>query len=107
MSDFPTWVTQRRQQAAAAMAELSGNASACALGRAGRSFPAFKYHEGATAALGELARALRRGDADITELLTRWQAPGGTGRDWEAYTAGGREALEEAAEAAEAAEQLR
>lgn len=50
MSDFPTWVTQRRRQAAAAMAELSGNASA---------------------------------------------------RDWDAYTAGGREALEEAVETAE------
>lgn len=98
MSDFATWVTQRRQQAAAAMAELSGNASACAMGRAGTSFPAFKYHEGATAALGELSRAVRRGEGDIGELLTRWQTPGGTGRDWEAYTAGGREALEEAAE---------
>ena len=102
MSEFTTWVAGRRQQAAAAMAELSGNTSACAMGRAGRSFPAFKYHEGATASLGALARALRRGGEErgsVEKLLDdEWQTPGGTGRDWEAYTAGGREALEEARE---------
>ncbi|AJE32310.1 hypothetical protein B842_02285 [Corynebacterium humireducens NBRC 106098 = DSM 45392] len=101
MSDFSTWVTARRQRAAAAMAELSGNASACAMGRAGRSFPAFKYHEGATASLGALTRALRRGEGErgsVEKLLGEWQTPGGVGRDWEAYTAGGREALEEARE---------
>lgn len=98
MSEFAAWVTRRRHEAAAAMAGLSGNASACALGRAGRSFPALKYHEGATAALGALSRALRRGEGDVDKLLEQWQTPGGTGRDWAAYTAGGREALEEAAD---------
>lgn len=103
MSDFQTYVTEQRHRAASAMAELSGNTSACAMGRAGRSFPAYKYHEGATAALGVLARRLRRdGDVDpaglVSSVLPEWQTPGGEGRDWEAYTAGGREALEAAAD---------
>ncbi|QGU03837.1 hypothetical protein [Corynebacterium comes] len=103
MSDFQTYVTERRHRAASAMAELSGNTSACAMGRAGQSFPAYKYHEGATAALGALSRKLRREpDADpaglVNSVLPEWQSPGGEGRDWEAYTAGGREALESAAD---------
>lgn len=101
MSDFATWVIGRRREAAEAMADLSGNASACAMGRAGRSFPAFKYHEGATASLGALARELRRGGEErgsVEKLLQEWQTPGGVGRDWEAYAAGGYEALEEARE---------
>jgi len=50
-----------------------------------------------------LARRLRRdGDVDpawlVNSVLPEWQTPGGEGRDWEAYTAGGREALEAAAD---------
>lgn len=96
-------VTGERARAAAAMAELAGDASACAMGRAGRSFPAYKYHEGATAALGALSRKLRRDTGTAPgELLgavtSEWQTPAGPGRDWEAYTAGGREALEAVAD---------
>ena len=49
-------VRAARLAAATAHAELLGNASACALARDGRSFPAGKFWEGKTAALGELLR---------------------------------------------------
>lgn len=93
-------IRAERLAAAAAMDSLGGNRSACALGRNGQSFPAYKYHEGRAAALGDLGRQLRRsGDLEATlgTLEQRWEGEvgrrAGTGRDWEAYAAGGRDAV--------------
>ncbi len=99
MSDFATWVIGRRRRTAETMTDLSGDISACAMGRNGRSLPSFKYHEGASAAPGALARELRRGGEErgsVEKVLQEWQTIGSVGGDWEAYAAGGREALEEA-----------
>ncbi len=82
---------------------LLGDVSACTLAKVGRSHPAAKFYEGKVAALGELARLI----ADETEpaqavdaaamLSARWadkSLPGGPqARDWEAYRAGGVEAM--------------
>ncbi len=95
-------VETMRREAAAAMSELSGDVSACALARDGRSFPAFKFHEGRAAALGELRRRLRREDVEpameIDLALGRWhherELAEARGGDWRAYAAGGVDALE-------------
>ncbi|SDB83400.1 hypothetical protein GA0111570_104134 [Raineyella antarctica] len=94
-------IRQERAAAAAAMTSLGGNTSTCAMGRDGRPFPAYKYHEGRAAALGRLGRRLRSaGSADlrtiVAGLVGEWQAEvdrrAGAGRDWEAYAAGGLDA---------------
>ncbi|RNE48821.1 hypothetical protein [Corynebacterium alimapuense] len=95
-------LTRERHRAVAAMTELSGETSACLMGREGRSFPAFKYHEGAVAGLGSLLRTLRReaaGDpaALIDAECAHWEHTSGHGPDWAAYTAGGQDALNDLA----------
>ena len=93
-------VRAERAAAAGAMDSLGGNRSACAMGRNGQSFPAYKYHEGRAAALGDLGRRLRRSDdvsATLLALQQQWdeevEGRSGTGRDWEAYASGGRDAV--------------
>ncbi|MGR0318655.1 hypothetical protein [Agromyces sp. ZXT2-3] len=107
-----------RAAAAQAWADTMGDATSCALAKDGRSYPAGKYHEGRTAALGELLRALpsdasgRRVAAELSDasgqtvaalaasLADEWAAhpvPKGAGRDWESYRAGGAHALAELA----------
>lgn len=90
-----------REEAALAMARLGGSTSACAMAKDGRSFPAYKYHEGRAAALGTLVRRLTRSDGRGARELARslveeWARDAerwnGHGRDWEAYTAGGLDA---------------
>ncbi|GAA2032636.1 hypothetical protein GCM10009819_15870 [Agromyces tropicus] len=97
---------ERRARAAEAWAATMGDATSCALAKDGRSHPAGKFHEGRTAALGELMRAC---PADATApsatalaaaLADEWAGravPGGGSRDWESYRAGGIEALREVA----------
>ncbi|WP_401000665.1 hypothetical protein [Agromyces sp. GXQ0307] len=91
-----------RASAATAWSETMGDATSCALAKDGRSHPAGKFHEGRTAALGELLRALPA-DASgpgiaalAASLADVWGArpvPGGGSRDWESYRAGGVDAL--------------
>lgn len=97
-------IRNERAAAARAMDSLGGNRSACAMGRHGQSFPAYKYHEGRAAALGDLARRLAR-SADVDDaldtVLGRWrdevERRTGSGRDWEAYANGGLEAAQSVA----------
>lgn len=95
-------IRQERAAAAAVMTALGGTSSACAMGRNGQSFPAYKYHEGKAAALGRLGRGLRSAATDPQGVIAaevedwRRQVTGraGTGRDWEAYAAGGLDAAQ-------------
>ncbi|GAA1058052.1 hypothetical protein GCM10017608_04550 [Agromyces luteolus] len=91
-----------RGSAAVAWSETMGDATPCALAKDGRSHPAGKFHEGRTAALGELLRACPADAAGegitalAASLADEWAArvmPGGGSRDWESYRAGGVEAL--------------
>ena len=97
-------VRHRRAEAAQAWSDALGDATSCTLAKDGRSHPTAKFHEGRTAALGELLRRLGPGaDADpgaieaaAVTLGAAWTArilPGGGDRDWDAYRAGGVEAL--------------
>lgn len=105
MNDVPSELVARLQEArlaaAAQMAALGGPTSACAMGRDGRPFPAYKYHEGQAAAYGDLVRALRRADLGeelgvVDGELERARAQvaryGAMGRDWESYAAGALDA---------------
>ncbi|MFC9917140.1 hypothetical protein [Agromyces binzhouensis] len=83
-----------------------GDDTSCALAKDGRSHPAGKFHEGRTAALGELLRSCPTDAAGETivalaaSLADRWATrplPGGGDRDWESYRSGGVEALRELA----------
>lgn len=97
-------IRKERAAAARAMDSLGGQRSACAMGRHGQSFPAYKYHEGRAAALGDLGRLLAR-SADINDalhtVLGRWREEvarrTGGGPDWEAYANGGLEAAQSVA----------
>lgn len=91
-------VRAARLRAATAHAQLIGDASACALSKAGRSFPAGKFWEGQTAALGELLRSKVPDDevaAEAARLHAVWakRPVPGNEREAEAYRAGGLEAL--------------
>jgi hypothetical protein len=85
------------------MTLLAGVSSACAIARDGGSFPAYKFHEGRVAALSVVARELRRPEADpkalAERLSARWEAEverrADQGRDWQAYAAGGLDAVRE------------
>jgi hypothetical protein len=57
--------TEVRMDATRHLTALAGDASMCAIGRSGRSFPAAKYHEGRQAAAGQARRLLRDGGAGI------------------------------------------
>ena len=103
MIDVAAAVERMRLDAARSAAELAGDSSACAMARSGVSFPAYKFHEGRTAALGSVLRGLRRGEAPEQVLaagLSHWAGEverwAGAGRDWQAYAAGGLDAVEEA-----------
>lgn len=97
----------RRAAAAHEMAALGGSSSACTMGRAGRSFPAYKYHEGQAAGFGAALRVLRRAgddagmrlDALVASSRAELEGRGGSGRDWEAYSQGVLDAVLAAREA--------
>ncbi len=91
--------------AAAALTDLAGGSSMCAIARSGRSVPAAKYHEGRLAAGTVLRRTLRDHPDDPHDALAaardRWMrtsppllrsTPGGR-----AYGEGGDDALGELA----------
>ena len=106
-----TEILHARAEAAHEWSRLLGDTSSCALAKDGRSHPAAKFQEGKVAALGELSR--RIGDdteaaqiaAAAGAVSTRWaeqQMPGaGRDRDWEAYRAGGIQAMTELSTAPE------
>jgi hypothetical protein len=106
-----TALAQHLTRAERALQKTAGGRSMCAIGRSGHSFPAAKYHEGATSALRELRRTLQRQpDQDDTTGLARlvratasqWrergEGPMAASPDWRAYLTGGAEALDELAE---------
>ena len=116
--------TQVRMDATTHLTALAGDASMCAIGRSGRSFPAAKYHEGRQAAAGQARRLLRNspggtsagspaGSASPSEMdgaggsvaaalagvTSNWQQmladAEAKGPDWVAYATGGLDALAE------------
>jgi hypothetical protein len=101
--EFLELVLAREQGALAALADAAGDASLCALSRAGTPHPAAKFHEGAAAALAGVRRSLRRGTGTgpsdaVATARRRWKdqnaALATRGRDWAAYYAGGVDALD-------------
>ena len=98
--------TEVRADAVRHLTALAGDASMCAIGRSGRSFPAAKYHEGRQSGAGDVRRALRRAPADaapadavVADVRQRWQqtldGAHAKGPDWVAYATGGLDALAE------------
>jgi len=98
--------TDVRADAVSHLTALAGDASMCAIGRSGRSFPAAKYHEGRQSGAGDVRRALRRWSADgaladavVADVRQRWQqtldGAQAKGPDWVAYATGGLDALAE------------
>ena len=100
-------VQTRRDQALHRMQAEAGDTGLCTLARSGQPMPALKYEEGVAATLADLRRRLLRmepetSEADLLEVIcearTTWRegpAPrlGRTSKDWEAYAAGGDDAL--------------
>ncbi|TFC54183.1 hypothetical protein E3O62_16000 [Cryobacterium sp. TMT2-15-1] len=94
-----------RTHAAHEWSLLLGGTTSCALAKDGRSYPAAKFQEGRVAALGELLRritddtAARQVEAEATAVKARWADQGmpcsRQDRDWEAYRAGGIQAMAE------------
>lgn len=91
-----------RQAALRALDSTVGADTVCSLSRSGSPSSAAKVHEGAAAALGELARiAAARPEVPLVEhardVIARWQgaarARGDLGHAWSAYHAGADEAL--------------
>jgi hypothetical protein len=99
--------TRIRADADTALTGLTPDDSLCAISRAGRSFPAGKYHEGRGYAAAEVLRGIRRGLAPREAVDAAWDrwavvAPLSrrTAADWAAYGAGGDDVLAELAELA-------
>lgn len=103
MIDVAALVQRNRLAAVEAMTVIAGTSSACAIARDGGSFPAYKFHEGRAAALGSLARGLRRGEQGASDLVAelgrQWRGEverrADQSRDWQAYAAGGLDAVRE------------
>ena len=110
MIDLAELVQRNRVAAVEAMTLIAGTSSACAIARDGGSFPAYKFHEGRAAALGSLARGLRRGEESATDLVAelgrQWRGEverrSAQSRDWQAYAAGGLDAIRELEDVLEA-----
>ena len=86
------------EAAAADLSEAAGDLSLCAISKSGESFPAAKYHEGRTAALSALVRAMRHDELSEALEHTRLRfdtVSGLTGPDWAAYQHGVRDALDD------------
>ena len=102
-TDLAGRIQRARLAAVESMTMLAGVSSACAIARDGGSFPAYKFHEGRVAALSVMARELRRPEPDLDGLAGRlraqWEAEverrTDQGRDWQAYAAGGLDAVRE------------
>lgn len=110
--DLLSRATELRLDAVRHLTLLAGDASMCAIGRSGRSFPAAKYHEGRQSAAGQVRRLAQDADQDDEEGLARlrqqWNQTlvdaEAKGRDWVAYATGGLDALAELADPATSAE---
>ncbi|WP_182353603.1 hypothetical protein [Flaviflexus huanghaiensis] len=89
-------VREARLRAAQSHAALLGDRSACVMAKNGTPFPAGKYWEGQTAALGELLRAsgddLTAEASRLRDVWVRRPVPGNP-REAESYRAGGVDAL--------------
>lgn len=118
--------TEVRVDATRHLSALAGDASMCAIGRSGRSFPAAKYHEGRQAAAGQARRVLRGSPAStagsagsdglaaegkgaddsvaqaLAGVTSEWRqmlaSAEAKGPDWVAYATGGLDALAEISE---------
>lgn len=92
-SDAVERITSARDRALKALASAAAGDSLCTLTR--DRLPAAKYHEGATAALGDALRAVRRGDPPPNaESWADWADPlAARDANWRAYLTGGRDAL--------------
>jgi len=98
-----TKILLARTHAAHEWSMVLGDTTSCEGAKDGRSHPAAKFHEGKVAALGELSRRITDDsvaaqiDAEATIVRARWAAQVTPGlrqdRDWEAYRAGGIQAL--------------
>ncbi len=96
-------VRRARTLAAQDWSASLGETTSCALSKAGGSHPAAKFHEGKVAAFGELLRRVADDampDAVAEEAVrvkAQWEnrrTPGSRQtREWEAYLAGGIEAM--------------
>lgn len=93
--------TEVRADAVRHLTALAGDASMCAIGRSGRSFPAAKYHEGRQSGAGDVRRAVRGStlEAALEDVRQRWQqtlaGAEAKGPDWVAYATGGLDAVAE------------
>lgn len=92
-------VHRLRPAAEAELLAASGDLTLCVIGKSGASYPAIKYHEGRTAALSMLERALPP-NGDASEALTstashfdRFIALAEGNPDWRAYRDGAMDAL--------------
>lgn len=105
IEDLRSWAAAGKAEALAAMTALSGDVSACALARNGQSFPAYKFHEGRMVAMSQLLRLLRGETVDAQSVLAgqvaTWEdavrRAEPKSRDWQAYAAGGLDAVAELA----------
>jgi len=95
-------VTARRAAATAAWSDLLGGGASCRLDGSLSSHEGAKLREGEAAALGILARRLRKHpDDDVLTTLdaatAEWRIKSaiGIGRDWDAYRRGGDAALQD------------
>jgi hypothetical protein len=100
--DLPAAARRVRDDAVDALSQLAGGASLCTISRSGAAFPGGKYHEGRMAAATAVLRALRDDPDPRTAIETatrQWRALSPPQRrgtaDWEAYGAGGDDALAE------------
>jgi len=98
-------LVQARVQAAQDWSLALGDSTSCAETKEGRAHPAGKFHEGRVAALSELSRDIAD-DCDAGRIIAgaavvrmRWAGrvrPGARrDRDWDAYRAGGIQAMTE------------
>jgi hypothetical protein len=98
--------TEVRADAVKHLTALAGDASMCAIGRSGRSFPAAKYHEGRLSAASQLRRTLSRLDHSagageceeaVAGVQQEWEqtleSAEKKGPDWVAYATGGLDAI--------------
>lgn len=89
-------IKELRMAAANQHARLMGDASACVISKSGQSFPAGKFWEGQTAALGELMRSKAEDLlAEAERLRDVWanRPIPGREREVESYRSGGLQAL--------------
>ena len=101
MSDADPLLARRRRRAEERLAQVAGDVTLCVIGRSGESFPGIKYHEGAAAAVMDVARRATRMAIEqaLVEALAAWRtaldgAHRRLGPDWIAYRQGGVDELD-------------